>query len=102
MDGSAALIAGREDESEFLCVDALEHWLAPEALDFWEHRPADGIMIGRDVPSRAIARLLNRVIIYEPIDDYRDMKVRLAGVALRRRFDQDVTGLKMSDLFGPA
>ena len=102
MNGVASWIANAEEQSEYLCVDALEHWLAPEALHFWERRPADGIVMGRDVPSRAIARLLNRVIVYEPIDDHRDLKVRLAGAAVRRRFDRDITGLKMSELFGPA
>lgn len=101
MAEAAPLIADREDRSEFLRVDALEHWLAPEALSFWERRPADGLKVGRDVPSRAIAHLLNRVILYEPVDDGHDLKVRLAGTVTRRRFECDITGKKMSALFEP-
>lgn len=102
MNGPAGWIASAEVQSEYRCVDSLDHWLAPEALHFWEHRPADGIVIGRDVPSRAIARLLNRIIVYEPVDARQDLKVRLAGTAVRRRFERDITGLKMSEMFAPA
>ncbi len=100
MNGAATWIA--EQQSEYICVKALEHWLVPQALHFWEHRPADGIVVGRDIPSRSIACLLNRVIVYEPIDDRRDLKVRLAGAVVFRRFERDIAGLKMSELFGPA
>lgn len=102
MNGAATWTANAEEQSTYLRVDALDHWLAPEALHFWEHRPADGIVIGRDVPSRPIARLLNRVIIYEPVDDHHDLRVRLAGTGVRRRFAHDITGQRMSELFGPA
>lgn len=102
MSSPAEWIASGKNLSDYQRVNALEHWLAPEALRFWDRRPADGIVIGRDVPSRAIARLLNRVIVYEPIDDHHDLKVRLAGTAVRHRFGHDITGQKMSELFSPA
>ncbi len=102
MASVATWIATGEEDCEYRRVPVLEHWLAPEALRFWEQRPADGIMIGRDVPSRAIARLLNRNIVYQPVDSGGDLKVRLAGSALRQRFEHDVTGWKMSEMFGPA
>ncbi len=101
MHSAAKWIESSEDLSDYQRVDALEHWLAPEALRFWNDRPADGIVIGRDVPSRAIARLLNSIVIYEPVDDHHDLKVRLAGTALWRRFSRDITGRRMSELFGP-
>jgi hypothetical protein len=101
MSSAANWIASGEDQSEFRRVEALGHWQAPEAVRFWEQRPADGIVIGRDIPSRGIARLLNRVLIYEPSDERRDLKVHLAGSAIRYRFGRDVTGLRMSELFRP-
>lgn len=102
MSSAADWIANGNNLSNYRRVDALEHWLAPEAMRFWDHRPADGIVVGRDVPSRDIARLLNRVIVYEPIDEHHDLKVRLAGTAVRHRFGRDITGRKMSKLFNPA
>jgi hypothetical protein len=102
MNGPANLVPSDEGQSRYRCVDALHHWLAPEAVHFWEHRPADGIVIGRDVPSRPIARLLKKIIVFEPVDDRRDLKVRLAGTELRRHFEHDITGRKMSELFCPA
>jgi hypothetical protein len=80
---------------------SLTHPLAPIALRFWENRPADGIVIGRDIPSRAIATLLSHVVIYQPDEGRRDLRVHLSGTALRARFARDITGLMMSNLFGP-
>lgn len=90
-----------EAHSCYQRTDALAHVLAPTALRFWENRPVDGIVIGRDIPSRAIAPLLSHTIIYQPVDGRRDLRVRLAGTSLRARFPRDITGLKMSNLFGP-
>jgi hypothetical protein len=51
------------------------------------------------VPSRAIASLLSYVIVHEPINGGSDLKVRIAGTAVRRRFGRDITGDTMSKLF---
>jgi len=85
--------------AEFRRVEVLTHPDAQAALRFWQNRPADGIKIGRDVPSRAIARLLSRTVIYEPIEGGRDFKVHLAGSGIRRRFDRDITGECISQLY---
>ncbi|HEY0281000.1 MAG TPA: PAS domain-containing protein, partial [Rhizomicrobium sp.] len=42
---------------------------------------------------------LSRVIVHEPIVGGSDLKVRVAGTAIRRRFGRDVTGETMSNLF---
>jgi hypothetical protein len=86
--------------ADYACVDALTHPDAALAVDFWQARPADGIRMGRDVPSRAIARLLSRTAIYEPVDSGMDFKVHLAGTSLRQRFGRDVTGESITQLFG--
>ena len=44
-------------------------------------------------------RLAGRPLLHEPIDDAKDLKVRLAGTAVRRSFGRDITGCKMSELF---
>jgi len=85
--------------TEYEAIAAPTHPDAAKALAFWQARPADGIIIGRDLPSRAIASLLSHVIVHEPIDGGNDLKVRLAGTAVRRRFGRDITGCTLSELF---
>jgi PAS domain len=80
-------------------ISALTHPLTERVLAFWRDRPVDGIVIGRDVPSRVIAPLLSRIIVHEPIDGDRDLKVRVAGGGIVRRLGTDITGKTMSELF---
>lgn len=94
-------IENGEARSHYERTDHLTHALAPIAQHFWDERAPDGIIIGRDVPSRAIARLLSNIIIYQPLGDRSDLRVQLAGSAIRRRFARDITGARMSELFGP-
>ena len=86
-------------DSEYRSITTPAHPQAAKVLAFWDARPADGIIIGRDVPSRAIASLLSHVIVHEPINGGSDLKVRVAGTAVRRRFGRDITGENMSKLF---
>ena len=86
-------------DSEYRSITTPVHPQAAKVLAFWDARPADGIIIGRDVPSRAIASLLSHVIVHEPINGGSDLKVRVAGTAVRRRFGRDITGENMSKLF---
>jgi hypothetical protein len=72
---------------------------AKRFVEFWHLRQPAGVMVGRDVPSRAIAPLLSSLIVYEPVDDGRDWRIRLAGAALLRRFGRDVTGSLISELY---
>lgn len=90
-----------EAHSRYLRVDALTHPLAPIAERFWDARPGDGIVIGRDIPTRPIARLLSYIAIYQPIEGGTDFKVHLAGTAVRIRFAREITGAKLSELFAP-
>ncbi|HEY1630899.1 MAG TPA: PAS domain-containing protein [Rhizomicrobium sp.] len=79
------------------------HFGARLLFDTWRRRRAkEGFMVGRDVPSRALASVLRNLILYEPLDGGRDFKIRLAGSALIRRFDCDVTGLKLSEVYDRA
>jgi hypothetical protein len=102
-DGSSILEDANSGSSgiqtEYRPIAAPAHPEAVKALAFWDARPADGIIIGRDVPSRAIASLLSHIIVHEPIDGGSDLKVRVAGTAVRRRFGRDVTGETLSKLF---
>ena len=86
---------------KFEVVNVPTHPKAKKLLAFWNEHAADGIVIGRDVPSRAIADLLSSISIDEPIDGGSDCRVRLAGSSMSARFGRDITGMRMSELFPP-
>jgi hypothetical protein len=77
------------------------HPLARQLFSFWHARPEGGLVIGRDFPTRAVAGLLPNVTVWEQTADGKDYRVRLAGVATRERFEEDVTGKLFSELFPP-
>lgn len=69
-------------------------------IEAWRNKQADGgFVMGRDIPSRTLAGLLHSIMVTEPVNDYSDFKIRLAGTALRRRWGREITGLHFSDLF---
>lgn len=71
-------------------------------LTLWRERQgAGGLVIGQDVPSRVIASVLRYLIVYEPVGDFVDFHVRLAGTGYFAHYGQDVTGMAMSALFDP-
>lgn len=67
-------------------------------LDHWNGN-ADGITVGRDLPSRKLACVLRNVALLEPRDGMADFHIRLAGTAFMRRFGRDVSGLKLSEVY---
>jgi hypothetical protein len=70
-------------------------------LDHWQVcKAGPGFVVGRDVPSRALAGVLRNLALYEPLKDKSDFRMRLAGTAYMRRFGRDVTGLKLSEMYG--
>ena len=68
-------------------------------LEFWRAHQPQGVVVGRHVPSREIATLLSSLVLFEPVNDGEDWRVRLAGAALLRRFDRDVSGELISALY---
>jgi hypothetical protein len=78
------------------------HRGARTLLEVWRARESEGrFVVGRDVPSRSLARVLSGLALYEPLYTG-DFRVRLAGHALRRRFGRDVTGETLSRLMDEA
>ncbi len=76
------------------------HYDARHLFEFWRDRNDEGgFVIGEHVPSRALARLMSHLVVYEPLDEGRDFRARLAGTSLLRRFGRDVSGSKLSELF---
>jgi hypothetical protein len=80
-------------------VSVAEHAGVQKFLEIWQERAPDGLVMGRDIPSRATAPLLSHTAIWEPVDEGADFRVRLAGDALHCRFDGDIKGRLMSELF---
>lgn len=77
----------------------------PEAvavMAYWEQHAAQGLRIGRDIPSHAVAHWLSHMSVNEPIPGGCDFKIRLAGEAVKVRFGRDVTGERLTRLFGAA
>lgn len=90
-----------ELEDHYSVVPSPRHPESCRLYEFWQARGPEGIVVGRDVPSREIASLLSHIVIWEPVDQGRDLKVRLAGASLQRRFPFDIKGRLMSELFAP-
>lgn len=77
-----------------------EHPSSRALLDYWQSCEAKGGMrMGRDIPNRALMRVLANVAVTEPVDDWRDGRMRLVGSALTNRFGRDITGILISELF---
>ena len=76
------------------------HYDARHLFVCWRERNDEGgFVIGKDVPSRALARVMSHLVVYEPLDGGRDFRARLAGTSLLRRFGRDISGSKLSELF---
>jgi hypothetical protein len=56
------------------------------------------MQMGRDIPSRAIASLLQDITVAEPVDDWADARIRLVGSGMMTHFGRDVRGLLMSEI----
>jgi hypothetical protein len=83
-------------------IDAPTQYGAQILVDHWRACVAGGgFVVGRDVPSRPLASVLRSLALYEPVEGMADFRVRLAGTAFMRRFGRDVTGLKLSEIYGP-
>jgi hypothetical protein len=76
------------------------HFGARLLFQHWrEKQEKGGMIVGRDLPSRALGPALRHLALYEPIAGGSDFYVRLAGSALLRRFGRDITGCTLSELF---
>lgn len=81
-------------------LDHLSHPNSQALFACWlEHEAEGGMRMGRDIPSRSLAKLLPNIIIAEPIDHWQDARIRLAGTALMERFGRDVAGETANDLY---
>jgi hypothetical protein len=93
---------GEETHSVFRVIAAPTHTQAKKLVDFWDARPDDGIVMGRDMPSRRIASLLSNIMICAPTDGGADWIVRHSGEAVENRFGGDIKGRQLSEVFDAA
>jgi len=71
-----------------------------ELMSCWRELEArDGMRMGRDIPSRALVKLLPHILVTEPVDDWKDARIRLAGTALIERFGRDIAGTLVSETY---
>jgi hypothetical protein len=104
----AAVVLGRvvdrshyELEHRMVVVQAPAHPCSIQLLNYWRACEARGGMrMGRDIPSRAIGPLLKDLCVAEPIGDWTDARIRLAGSTMTEYFGQDVSGKLMSEVVG--
>ncbi len=81
-------------------LSAPEHPSSVTLIAAWRGCEASGGMrMGRDIPSRALGKLLPSIVISEPAPDWRDARIRLAGSVLAERFGRDITGMQVSELY---
>jgi hypothetical protein len=98
MNRVARLLGNEMAVADLVPATDLIHPDAAVAMDLWRNRKPDGLRIGRDVPSRAIARLLSRIAVCKPMADG-DFCVHLAGSTIIQRFGRDITGERVSEVF---
>jgi hypothetical protein len=89
-----------ELEHRFRPVRSPEHPSTLKLIDYWKSCEAQGGMrMGRDIPARPLARLLRDLTVSEPIGDWEDARVRLAGSGMTEHFGREVSGLLNSEIF---
>jgi hypothetical protein len=80
--------------------DQPAHPGAELTFENWQEKhKAGGFVVGRDLPSRALAGVLRNLAIYEPVDGGADYRMRVAGTGLVRRYGCDMTGMLLSQLY---
>jgi hypothetical protein len=83
----------------FAMVEAPAHPSTRRLVAYWRDCEARGGMrMGRDIPARAIAPLLQDIVVAEPVGDWDDAYMRLAGFGMAQYFGRDVTSALMSDM----
>jgi hypothetical protein len=80
-------------------IDSVSHRDLSALRDIWlDHSMKDGMIAGRDLPSRKTASLLPNLLLLEPTKDHRDFYIRLAGTWTQQRFGRELKGLHVSEI----
>jgi hypothetical protein len=80
--------------------DQPSHELSRGLIAAWQEFAAQGgPVLGKDVPSRAFRSFLGNIAVVEPVEDGRDLKIRLSGDLISRRFGRNISGACVSELY---
>ena len=102
MNESPAALRMPEFTDDFRRIETPTDPRAVALLEFWRNRPKDGLIVGRDIPSRSVASLLTNFGVFEPlVEGGEDSRVVLAGESFKLRFGHDIKGMLASELFPP-
>jgi hypothetical protein len=101
--GNAVLDETEDVTHTVIVVPTTTHPSSKLLLDHWKLREKeDGFVVGKDIPSRALSSILSNLSVCELTPNGKDLRVRLAGSGLMRRFGKDVSGSCVSELYGAA
>jgi hypothetical protein len=68
-------------------------------IAYWQDcKTRGGMRMGCDVPDRAIAHFLQYLTVAEPVGEWADARIRLAGSAMAEYFGRDVSGALLSEI----
>lgn len=77
-----------------------------EAIQLYQYwlgcQERGGLRVGRNLPSREIARLMSKLSVLEPNADQSDFHFRLVGSGWLRRFGRDIKSEWLSSLYDPS
>ena len=91
---------GSDNQHAYTPVVEPKHPHSVQLVQFWQAgEKADGLVVGRDIPSRPIAAILRNLMVCEPIAEFSDFRIRHAGTAYITHYGCDVTGKLMSVVF---
>ena len=98
--GYHELIVDKHATTSVTVIAEANHADSQKFVVYWHDCVArGGLKLGRDLPAAAVARLMSRLIVFEPVEDNADFRIRLAGTGLLRRFGKDVSGHALSEIY---
>lgn len=98
--GYHELIVDENASTSVTIIAGPKHADSQKLYAYWvECAGRGGLKLGRDLPAAAVARLMSRLIVFEPVENTDDFRIRLAGTGLLRRFGMDVSGRVLSEVY---
>jgi hypothetical protein len=81
-------------------IEVAEHPRSLQLIRLWRtFEGSGGMHMGRDIPYRITAIFLPNLVVVEPIGEWTDARIRLAGSLLMERFGRDIHGMLISELY---
>jgi hypothetical protein len=88
-----------EFEHRMRGINMPTHPSTTRLIAYWQECEARGGMrMGRDIPARDVSMFLKDLTVAEPVRDWADARIRLAGSAMADYFGRDINGALMSEI----